>query len=88
VHVSDSRGYVVRGAVVSIRAARRGEISSAQRGTTSTNGTATVSFTVGAARRSKGGNLVVVVRATQRGDDRRSRVADSVRITLRLRPRV
>jgi hypothetical protein len=86
-HISDSRGYVVRGAVVSIRPARKGEISNTQRGTTSTDGTATVSFTVSAARRSRGGNLVLVVRATRRGDDLRSSVADSVRITLRLRPR-
>lgn len=68
IHVSDTRGYVVRGAVVSIRPARKGEISSTRRDTTATDGTATVSFTVGAARRSKGGNLVLVVRATQRGD--------------------
>jgi hypothetical protein len=86
-HVSDTRGYVVRGALVSIRPARNGEISSARPGTTSTDGTATVFFTVGAARRSRGGNLVLVVRATRRGDDSRSSVAGSVRITLRLRPR-
>ena len=87
VHVSDSRGYVVRGAVVSIRPARKGEISNARRATTSTAGSATVSFAVGAARRSKGGNLVLVLRATRRGDDLRKSVAASVRITLPLRPR-
>ena len=80
-HVSDTRGYVVRGAQVSLRPARSGETSLAGPRTTSVSGDVSLRFAVSAAKASRGGRLVLVVRAAKRGD---AAVGTTVRIALRL----
>jgi hypothetical protein len=84
-HVSDTRGYVVRGALVSLHAARAGETSRPRPAATSASGDAALRFTVSRAKLARGGTLVVVVRATRRGDEAGHSAAASVRVTLRLR---
>jgi hypothetical protein len=86
-HVSDSRGYVVRGALVSLRPVRQGEAASGQARATTSDGTVTLMLTVGAAKRAQGGKLTLIVRATKRGDDPGRSVANRVRVTLKLRAR-
>lgn len=83
-HVSDTRGYVVRGALVSVRGLRAGETSRPAPRATSTDGSVSVSFTVNASKLRKGGRLVVVVRATKPGDSAAASVAHRVVVTLRL----
>jgi hypothetical protein len=82
--VGDTRGYVVRGALVSIRPARAGEASMTRQVATSVSGDATLRFMVSAARLARGGSLVVIVQATKRGDKAAQSVAARVRVTLRL----
>jgi hypothetical protein len=84
VHVADTRGYVVRGAIVSIRPARAGLTSSPRPAATSSSGDATLRFTVSPAKLARGGSLVVIVQATKRGDKAAQSVAARLRVTLRL----
>jgi hypothetical protein len=81
-HVSDTRGYVVRGAIVSLRSARARDGSSAGARRTSASGDVSVRFTVSRARLHRGGRLVLVVRAAKPGD---AAVSAAVRVTLLLR---
>jgi hypothetical protein len=81
-HVSDTRGYVVRGALVSVRPARAREISPAGPRATSEAGDVTLRFTVSRAKLARGGKLVLVLRAAKRGD---AAVSAAVRVTLQLR---
>ena len=80
-HVSDTRGYVVRGALVTVRAARVADASRPPARATSATGDATVRFSVSPTRLARGGTLVLVVSATKRGD---SSVAARLRVSLRL----
>jgi hypothetical protein len=82
-HVSDTRGYVVRGALVSVRPARAGETTTPRPVATSAGGDAALRFTVSRAKLERGGALVLVVRATRRGDGAAS-VTARVRVALRL----
>ena len=81
-HVSDTRGYVVRGALVSLRPARAGDASPARARATSTSGDVSLRFTVSRAKLARGGKLVLVVRAAKPGD---TAVSATVRLTLLLR---
>jgi hypothetical protein len=83
-HVADTRGYVVRGALVSIRPARAGETSSPRPAATSASGDATLRFAVSPAKLARGGSLVVVLRAAKPGDSASGSVAARVRVALRL----
>jgi hypothetical protein len=83
--VSDTRGYVVRGALVSLVPVRAGEASSPRPAATSVNGDAALRLAVSPAKLARGGPLVLVVRVTRRGDTAGSSVAARVRVSLRLR---
>jgi hypothetical protein len=82
-HVTDTRGYVIRGALVSLRPARAGETSSAA-ATSATSGDASLRFTVSRSKLARGGTLVLLVRASRRGENGQS-VATQLRLVLRLR---
>jgi hypothetical protein len=81
--VTDTRAYVVRGALVSLRSAAAGETSSA-RATSATNGDAALRFTVSRSKLERGGTLVLLVRAARRGAGGQQ-VATQLRLVLRLR---
>jgi hypothetical protein len=83
-HVSDTRGYVVRGALVSLQPARARETTTPRPVASSAGGDATLRLVVGRAKLARGGTLVLVVRVTRRGGTDAS-VAARVRVTLRLR---
>jgi hypothetical protein len=85
--VSDSRGYVVRGALVSLRPARRGAVSGAAVRATSTDGSVSLTFRVHRSRLGKRGTLVLFVQATKPDDVPSASVAARVRVTLRFRAR-
>jgi hypothetical protein len=82
--VSDTRGYVVRGALVTVRGRHAGEVTAAARGVTALDGRVTVAFRVSAAKLRRGGTLVLVLRATKQGDLAAESVARSISVALKL----
>jgi hypothetical protein len=83
-HVSDTRGYVVRGALVSLRSARPGDVAPAGPVATGDGGSVTLIVRVSPAKLRRGGPLVLRVQATRRGSGAGAVAAHAV---VRLLPR-